>query len=195
MQRHSSTSDERAELDALRGECARQSVRIAALEDEATRQRARCRELVRENDDLTRRVQSSSADRRLVELALSADRTAPRVARGLVARTLTSETSPGIVRDAQLTISELVTNGVRHGGARSSDSIVVRIARNRDSVRMEVVDPGRGGILAGAADTPASGHFGLHLVSAVSQRWGVEWASSAGTRVWAQFATHPQNER
>ena len=54
---------------------------------------------------------------------------------------------------------------------------------------LEVEDPGRDGIVARRAAAPdASGGFGLHIVQALSERWGIERALQGGTRVWAQLS-------
>ncbi|HWK25143.1 MAG TPA: ATP-binding protein [Solirubrobacter sp.] len=177
----SSDRSETAELDALRGLCSQQSVRIAELEDAATRQRAQSQELARQNDQLSRRLSPST--RPLVEVAFAADHHAPGAARDAVARALGGGVALAAVSDAQLVVSELVTNRVHASGAPSSDSITVRVSRNLASARVEVAAAGPEG---GLAVTPTNG-LGLRLVEAVSECWGVEWASSSGTQMWAQI--------
>jgi len=45
------------------------------------------------------------------------------------------------------------------------------------------------GIVAQRAATPAAnGGFGLHIVQALSERWGIERSLQGGTRVWAQLS-------
>ena len=38
---------------------------------------------------------------------------------------------------------------------------------------------------------PACGGFGLNIVRALSDRWGVEHVAHQGTQVWAQLARTP----
>jgi serine/threonine-protein kinase RsbW len=91
--------------------------------------------------------------------------------------------------DAQLLISELVTNSLCHSGASAGDDVVVRVALTRSTLRLEVEDPGRGGAIGPyAADVEQGGGFGLNLVQALSERWGVERVAVGGTRIWAQLA-------
>ena len=54
-------------------------------------------------------------------------------------------------------------------------------------VRLEVEDPGRGGVIAPRAPDLGGG-FGLNLVQELSERWGLERVAAGGTRVWAQLA-------
>jgi hypothetical protein len=55
-------------------------------------------------------------------------------------------------------------------------------------VRLDVEDPGRGGTIAlHRADSETGGGFGLNLVEALSERWGMERVAEGGTRVWAQL--------
>ena len=89
--------------------------------------------------------------------------------------------------DALLVVSELVTNGVCHSGA-SDGAIVVRVELTDTMVRLEVEDPGRDGAIAPRAPDLGGGGFGLNLVQALCERWGLERAAAGGTRVWAQLA-------
>lgn len=123
-----------------------------------------------------------------LEFRLALDAKAPRAARTLVADCVGARV-PGSVRDdAQLLVSELVTNSLRHSGAPAGQGIVVRVELASSMLRVEVEDAGRGGVIAPrAADVETSGGFGLSLVQALSERWGVERAPVGGTRVWAQL--------
>jgi serine/threonine-protein kinase RsbW len=78
---------------------------------------------------------------------------------------------PG-VEPAQLAVSELVTNAVRHGGATTDeDSIELRFARRGGRLRVSVLDRS-----TGAAPAPRtggeSGGWGLAIVEAVTRAWG-----------------------
>lgn len=90
------------------------------------------------------------------------------------------------VATVRLLVSELVTNSVRHGRADESGHIELSLSATRDSVRVEVADVG-----AGFTPRPrvegqdeASG-WGLHLVDALSHRWGTE--RERGMLVWFEI--------
>ena len=103
----------------------------------------------------------------------------------------------GLVGDAELIISELVTNAICHGSQTEPVWHTVRRMRTQagEAVRLEVGDGGgrwRGGIPrpreggaldADAGGLPCSGR-GLRLVEALSCSWGV-WRLPHGHLVWA----------
>ena len=87
--------------------------------------------------------------------------------------------------DALLIVSELVTNAVRHGGARTPDeTLELHVALVGEAVRLEVVDPGDG-FEPGAHGPRHDGGYGLHLLDRLAARWGV--AGSAPTTVWTEL--------
>jgi PAS domain S-box-containing protein len=90
--------------------------------------------------------------------------------------------------DLQLLASEVVTNAVRHGGARQGERIDLRIALVGDRVRLEVRDPGPGfNDIAPAPSLPETdrgGGYGLYLVDLYSSEWGV--SGSEGSCVWLE---------
>ncbi len=86
--------------------------------------------------------------------------------------------------DLQLLVSEVVTNAVRHGGARQGEHVDLRASLTHDEVRLEVRDPGPG-FDALAPELPATdrgGGYGLYLVDLYAREWGVTGAE--GTCVW-----------
>ena len=93
------------------------------------------------------------------------------------------------MHDLHLLTTELVTNAVLHAGAGEADTIELRVAAQRDLVRVSVTD-------AGGEDTPTvqqldlevPGGMGLFLVEQISSRWGVERAPGGGNRVWFEVA-------
>ncbi|MGX1668982.1 SpoIIE family protein phosphatase [Streptomyces sp. NPDC055400] len=91
----------------------------------------------------------------------------------------------GLVEDAVLLVSELVTNAVVYAG--TDIDVVCRLERHPDAavaVVVEVADrhPSRG--VRGAADARhGESGYGLQLVSALSQAWGVTYRRSE-KRVW-----------
>jgi anti-sigma regulatory factor (Ser/Thr protein kinase) len=121
---------------------------------------------------------------------LPLDARAPGAARLVAAVFLRDRIAAVELDDAQLILTELVTNSLRHSGAFGA-AVVVRFELTGASVRFEVEDPGHGGAIAPRPpDHGGGGGFGLHLVQALSERWGLERRAAGGTRVWAQLARH-----
>ena len=88
--------------------------------------------------------------------------------------------------DVQLLTHELVSNSVRHSGADPKSSIELSLEYEDESLRVEVLDAGRG--FVAEADVPRSrreGGMGLHLVEMLAERWGVERRD--GTCVWFEI--------
>jgi anti-sigma regulatory factor (Ser/Thr protein kinase) len=101
-------------------------------------------------------------------------------ARHLVRDTLLAWHLPQLVDDAQLGVSELVANAVRH--ARTPLELTVAL---EDGVTIEVRDrqPELRRPTFGAHDVFAEGGRGLQLVSAVAQDWGIR-ARADGKVIW-----------
>ncbi|MET9377112.1 ATP-binding protein [Streptomyces sp. NPDC003035] len=88
---------------------------------------------------------------------------------------------------AELALTELVANVVRHVPGRRC---TVLILREPHALRVEVTDTTPGPLYAKAADPLAETGRGLTLVEAVTDRWGVE-PSADGKTVW--FECNSQN--
>jgi anti-sigma regulatory factor (Ser/Thr protein kinase) len=130
-------------------------------------------------------------DTEVLEASLPLDARAPGAARIVVAR-LRGRIPAPVLDSAQLLVSELVTNSVRHCGASADASVVVRVQLTDSMVRLEVSDPGCDGVIAPRApDLQGGGGVGLNLVGTFSERWGLERIAGGGTRVWAQLARAP----
>jgi serine phosphatase RsbU (regulator of sigma subunit)/anti-sigma regulatory factor (Ser/Thr protein kinase) len=87
-----------------------------------------------------------------------------------------------LVADAELVVSELVTNATLHGWP----PIALSITRGGPGVRIEVEDCGHHLPMVPAQRSDAMTGRGLSLVSALSTRWGVEPAPR-GKMVWAEL--------
>jgi anti-sigma regulatory factor (Ser/Thr protein kinase) len=102
------------------------------------------------------------------------------------ARRLTSATLrnlPGeLSSDAELVVTELVTNAVLHG----EPPISFRLRGRRDRVRVEVVDAGHSMPLRGRGSTEGMTGRGLAVVESLTTAWGVEPADD-GKVVWAEL--------
>jgi anti-sigma regulatory factor (Ser/Thr protein kinase) len=113
---------------------------------------------------------------------LTRDLAAPAHARRAVERFGTT-LDPAVVPDVKLLVSELVGNSVKYGG----DGPVQLILRSEDPhhVHVEVLDQGAG-FAPAARDRPPTepGGWGLHMVEALTQRWGVREGAS---HVWFEI--------
>lgn len=120
------------------------------------------------------------------------ERRLPAVARsvGAARHWLADQPLGGVsLRNAQLVLSELVTNSIVHAGlVEGRDEIVVTVRVTATGVRIEVADPGAG-FPAGALDPgdggPRRRASGLTIVERLVDRWGVEGGSV--TRVWFEM--------
>ena len=81
--------------------------------------------------------------------------------------------------DIRLLATELVTNAFRHG----SPPITLLIQESRDQLRVEVADAG-GGRPRRRPEPGADGGWGLLLVEATADRWGV---ADGSTSVWFEI--------
>jgi anti-sigma regulatory factor (Ser/Thr protein kinase) len=110
------------------------------------------------------------------------DLSAPANARRAVER-FGANLDPEVVPDVRLLVSELISNSVKYG----REGRVQLIMRSEDPshVHVEVVDQGVGFVPA-ARDRPKTepGGWGLHLVEALTKRWGVHEGS---THVWFEI--------
>ncbi len=112
---------------------------------------------------------------------------APRRARELVSASVNGAYfDTALLDDLLLTVTEVVTNSVKHGSADENEVIELVLAFDSDRVRVDVSDNGPGftpGLPSARFGEPSG--LGLQLVESLSDRWGV--ASRAPTRVWVEF--------
>src|SRR5215208_7732980 len=83
-----------------------------------------------------------------LKVLLAADPQAPGAARSIVVRHLGGVIAPSVLDGAQLLISELFTNSVRHSGAAAGEQLMVRVCLGQSACRLEVEDRGRDGVSA-----------------------------------------------
>ena len=91
--------------------------------------------------------------------------------------------------DLRLLVSELVTNSVIHGGAGPADTVLLQVGRPDETIRVEVCDEGRSWAeqirsTSLDSDQPPGG-WGLMLVNALADRWGVDQGEH--TCVWFEL--------
>jgi anti-sigma regulatory factor (Ser/Thr protein kinase) len=119
------------------------------------------------------------------EVELARDPDSPAEARRALGE-VSDHLSPRRLEDAQLLVSELVTNAIRHAGLDDDDVIKLVVVTADRALRIEVCDPGPGFEVSQPVPDPArpSG-WGLYLVRELSDRWGVEHREQ--TRVWFEL--------
>ena len=89
-----------------------------------------------------------------------------------------------LLEDAELLVSELVTNVIRHAGV---DHASVGVIEEGDHLRIEVSDPCPTPLVRGGNTDPGQpGGLGLGIVDAIAWRWGVVQAER-GKTVWFEL--------
>lgn len=108
-------------------------------------------------------------------------------ARRLVREELSGRVPEAVIPDVELLITELVANGVRHGGARQpGDALHLRLESRRPALHVEVINPDHEGAVARRApDMGGGGGLGLHIVERLASRWGVR--HDPRTAVWFEL--------
>jgi serine/threonine-protein kinase RsbW len=115
---------------------------------------------------------------------------APTTARRALTRWLTTRATNGLLSDAPLVVSELVTNSLRHAGLPDAATVRVSAELADGVLRLEVEDGGtRGAVNRRTANRDRGGGFGLNIVDTLAARWGVE--RDGGTLVWVELAAVP----
>ena len=192
-----------SEPEGLQATCRRQAQVIEALSEAVSVLRSAAAALKAQNADLraaNERVRSRdgagahassrTGAREALEAPLGLDARAPGAARIVVANFLRGRVAESALANAQLVMSELVTNSVCHSGAASDATVRVRLTGSM--IRLEVEDRGRGGVIAPRSpDQENGGGLGLNIVQTLSERWGLERVVAGGTRVWAQLPRAP----
>ena len=95
-----------------------------------------------------------------MEVVVASGLDAPAAARAAVAAWLSPQVADQVLGDAQLLVSELVTNSVRHAQLAAGATVRVSVEICDGFVRLEVEDPGDVAIGAVAPDREHGGGFG-----------------------------------
>lgn len=113
---------------------------------------------------------------------ITRDSLAPHRARSAIEQ-LAGQVEPDLIPDAKLLASELITNAVKYGG--QGPVRLEAVSDGPSHLRVEVIDDGTGFVPSARnkAKTDVGG-WGLHLVEALSDRWGVHEGS---THVWFEL--------
>jgi anti-sigma regulatory factor (Ser/Thr protein kinase) len=122
----------------------------------------------------------------LAEVVLPIGARSPGAARLVITHCLRGLVSQQTLKDAELLVSELVTNSVRHAELSDGDTLLVRVHLAADTLRLEIENPGTAGAVAARQPDRESGDggFGLNLVALLAPRWGV--SRSRSTTVWLE---------
>lgn len=135
--------------------------------------------------DLRARQERVSSDR-----LLASDRSSAGLARGAVDE-LSDRLESSLLADVRLLVSELVTNGVKHGPGANGGQIRLQLSISFERVRAEVHDGGHG--FNPSAAVPAGSHsagLGLRFVDQIADRWGMDCSGS--TSVWFELDLEPR---
>ena len=119
-----------------------------------------------------------------IDLRLAPDVRAPEAARRSL-EALRPSLDEGVVDDAILLVSELVTNSVRHARLGPEETIAVRVLTKPTALRVEVADAGPGVDPAALGDPHPGGGWGLWLLDRIATRWGTSEGGDAG--VWFEL--------
>jgi two-component sensor histidine kinase len=107
-------------------------------------------------------------------------------ARRIVEAELSGRLPLEMVEDVALLVTELVANGVRHGGAGNDSYLHLMLEGQRGGLHVEVSNPDSHGTPAQRpADLGGGGGIGLNLVDSLASRWGVR--RGAHTAVWFEL--------
>ena len=108
-------------------------------------------------------------------------------ARRLIESELNGRLPRALLADVALLTTELVANGVRHGGGGPDRYLRLLLEGSGPTLRVEVTnaDGVRGAIAPRPPDLSGGGGIGLHLVERLAARWGVRQAPRAA--VWFEI--------
>lgn len=106
----------------------------------------------------------------------------PADARRFVRSALPRWTGPTEMQDAELLVSELVTNAIRHAGAHA---VAIGVMSTPTTVQIGVHDRLDSPPVPAEVQGEAGG-YGVHIVDHLADRWGVV-SDSGGKTVWFEL--------
>jgi anti-sigma regulatory factor (Ser/Thr protein kinase) len=122
-----------------------------------------------------------------VEADVSGGPSAAARARRVVEDELRGRLPRRVIDDVTLLVTELVANGVRHGGADVGSSVHLLLEGRRPGLHVEIANPDHvhGAPVRRTADLTGGGGIGLNLVETLASRWGVR--RQPHTAVWFEL--------
>ena len=108
-------------------------------------------------------------------------------ARRLMREELDGRVPGHLLPEVALLLTELVANGVRHGGADERERLHVQFEGRPPTLHVEVANPDdtRAAVAMRRPDMVGGGGLGLHIVERVASRWGVR--DDRRTAVWFEL--------
>jgi anti-sigma regulatory factor (Ser/Thr protein kinase) len=111
------------------------------------------------------------------------------LARGALRRELVAWELQNVSEAAELVLSEVLTNALRHARGPGDAYVETRFTRLPTGVRIEVLDPDETPPVIRTPSRDDEGGRGLALVDAITGgRWGVAARDGGGKCVWAEVA-------
>ena len=126
---------------------------------------------------------AATGDEAVVTRSFADRTTSVAEARHFVAATLGRWGCERLIDDAQLVVSELVTNAVIHAHTPAHLVVTLRVGR----LRIEVTDGGHGSLRPQPWDGRRLGGRGLLIVDRLAERWGVAHDTD-GKSVWVELS-------
>jgi anti-sigma regulatory factor (Ser/Thr protein kinase) len=110
------------------------------------------------------------------ETSLPSTSEASGLARSELDGLLVQAVDPATAESVRLATSELVANAVRHAANGAAEPISLRIDLEEATLRIEVEQssPALGARVIPAPERGAGGGYGLAIVAALADRWGVD---------------------
>jgi anti-sigma regulatory factor (Ser/Thr protein kinase) len=126
-----------------------------------------------------------------VEANVPGGPSAASCARRFVRDELGGRVPDDVLPDIALLVTELVANGVRHGGAVVGTELRLVLEVRPEALHVEVVNPDGRAVHVGPRkpDLTGGGGLGLHIVERLASRWGVR--EGVRTVVWFELDCPP----
>ncbi|CAM5341089.1 hypothetical protein GCM10010329_36380 [Streptomyces spiroverticillatus] len=125
-------------------------------------------------------------------LAFEAKPAEMRALRASVRHQLTQWGAPDLIDEAELAVTELATNVIKHVGERSAATLVMEVCAA--TLRVEVHDTSHHPPVFGDPDCGAECGRGLHLLAGMARDWGTV-QTATGKSVWCEFSMSAYGRR